>query len=427
MSSRNTHSLKRRTSLDFRKFWTGETISNLGSSFTQFALPLLVFKLTGSALNLGIATAVTHLPYLLFGLLIGAWADRLDRKRMMILVDLGQALIIASIPVLFVLGALSIWWIYVVGFVSSTLKIFFDAGRFAAIPSLVDQQDLARANGRLQASFFGATLVGPLLAAGLLFVVPVPLLLFVDAGSFLVSAGMLSLVLTPFNLVEKSAQKSIWHDIAEGLRYLFRDPVLRAIVILLVPANFFSAITSSQLVLFSERQLHATDSQFALINAAGSAGVIVAALLVGRILERWSFTRLLLPTLALCGVSIVALSLTSWVWLAMPLWALFLAGEQFFGICTATLRQTIVPNQLLGRVQTTTAVVGYSAIPLGSLTGGAVIQATGKVMPVYLGVGVVTVLVSVVFSFTALGHADRYLPKKQEQPQPGANAVAESS
>ena len=148
MASADTTSRKRTKTIDFWKFWTGETISNLGSSFTQFALPLLVFKLTGSALNLGIATAAAFLPYLLFGLVIGAWVDRLDRKRMMILVDIGQALVIASIPVMFLLGALSVWWVYGVAFVSTTLKIFFDAGEFAAIPSLVDQDDLVRANGR---------------------------------------------------------------------------------------------------------------------------------------------------------------------------------------------------------------------------------------------------------------------------------------
>jgi MFS family permease len=126
MASADTDSLKRRKTIDFWKFWTGETISNLGSSFTQFALPLLVFKLTGSALNLGIATAAAFLPYLLFGLVIGAWVDRLDRKRMMILVDVGQALVIASIPVMFLLGALNVWWVFGVAFVSTTLKIFFD-------------------------------------------------------------------------------------------------------------------------------------------------------------------------------------------------------------------------------------------------------------------------------------------------------------
>src|SRR5438046_10700017 len=85
---------------DFWKFWTGQTISNLGSSFTGFALPLLVFKLTGSALNLAISTAVYFIPYLLFGLVIGAWVDRVDRKRLMIANDVARPAVIASIPVL---------------------------------------------------------------------------------------------------------------------------------------------------------------------------------------------------------------------------------------------------------------------------------------------------------------------------------------
>ena len=111
MSRLGVSSDPRRTrdrSLDFWKFWSGETISSLGSSFTQFALPLLVFKLTGSALNLGIAFAFSFSPYPLFGLVIGAWVDRLDRKRVMILADIGQAVVISVIPALFLLGALNI-------------------------------------------------------------------------------------------------------------------------------------------------------------------------------------------------------------------------------------------------------------------------------------------------------------------------------
>ncbi len=424
MSTLNLSALQHQKTRDFRKFWIGETISNLGSSFTQFALPLLIFKLTGSALNLGLATAITHLPYLFFGLLIGAWADRLDRKRMMRLVDLGQAVLLTSIPVLFLLGALSIWWIYVVGFISGTLKIFFDAGQFAALPSLVEQHDLAIANGRVQASFFGATIVGPLLAGTLLFLLPVPALFFVDAGSFLVSAVTLSLIASTFNLAEKREQKRIWSDVAEGLRHIFRHPILRIIPILLVPVNFSSSIAASQLVLFSERQLHATDTQFALINAAGSTGVIVAALGVARILKRVSFTRLLIPTLALFGGAIAAMSLVSSVWLAMPCWAMALGCEQFFNICTVSLRQTIVPNQLLGRVSTVNAVVAWSAIPLGSLAGGTVIKATGNVMLVYLGVGAVICSMAMVASFTALRHTKRYLPKQREEPQPEAGSQA---
>src|SRR6266700_6664511 len=101
----------RKFNSDFWKYWTGQTISNLGSSVTLFALPLLVYKLTGSALSLGITTAATFLPYLLFGLILGAWTDRVDRKRMMISTDIARALIIASIPLLAFLGLLPIWWI----------------------------------------------------------------------------------------------------------------------------------------------------------------------------------------------------------------------------------------------------------------------------------------------------------------------------
>lgn len=172
-----------RLSSDFWKYWTGQTISNLGSSITLFALPLLVYKLTGSALNLGISAAANFLPYLLFGLIIGALTDRVDRKRMMILTDLGRALTIASIPLMAVLGLLSVWWIYGVGFVASTLTICFDSGEFAAIPNLVKQDDLVTANGRIQASYSGASVAGPVLAGLLVAIAPLPTLLLIHAYS----------------------------------------------------------------------------------------------------------------------------------------------------------------------------------------------------------------------------------------------------
>src|SRR2546428_2712804 len=134
---------------DFWKFWAGQTISQLGSSFTMFATPLLIFKLTHSSVNLGIGMAANFVPYLLFGLVIGAWVDRLDRKRMMIAVDLGRAAVIALIPLLSVLHLLDVWQIYLIGFASSTLTIFFEAGEFAAHPSPVGPEDLGTANGRV--------------------------------------------------------------------------------------------------------------------------------------------------------------------------------------------------------------------------------------------------------------------------------------
>jgi MFS family permease len=168
VASEPAHAPVRRPGGDFWRFWVGQTISNLGSSFTMFALPLLVFKLTGSPLNLGLIMTFEFLPYLLFGLILGAWVDRVDRRRMMIATDVARAVVIASIVVLAGLDMLAVWWIYAVGFVSSTLKICFDAGEFAAIPSLVGTDDLIKANGHIQASYSAALFFGPLMAGALL-------------------------------------------------------------------------------------------------------------------------------------------------------------------------------------------------------------------------------------------------------------------
>src|SRR5215470_17139471 len=197
MASADTNSLKRTKTIDFWKFWTGQTISNLGSSFTAFALPLLVYKLTGSALNLAITTAATYLPYLLFGLLIGAWVDRVDRKRLMILTDVARAAVIATIPILDAINHLPVWWIYVVTFVQTTLTICFNSAEFAAIPSLVPaeaSEELVTANGQIQASYSAASVVGPLLAGALAAYIPVADLLIPDSASFVLSAVALGLI-----------------------------------------------------------------------------------------------------------------------------------------------------------------------------------------------------------------------------------------
>src|SRR5215470_8086499 len=200
--------------VDFWKFWTGQTISNLGSSFTAFALPLLVYKLTGSALNLAITTAATYLPYLLFGLLIGAWVDRVDRKRLMIGTDIARAVVIGSIPVLASIDRLTVEWIYVVTFLGTTLSICFNSAEFAAIPSLVPSdggEAIVTANGRIQASYSAAAVIGPLLAGAVVAFISIPLLLLVDTVSFLISAVLLGMIGISFNVAE-SEKKSIRQD-----------------------------------------------------------------------------------------------------------------------------------------------------------------------------------------------------------------------
>jgi len=407
-------------SSDFRKFWIGQTISNLGSSFTQWAVPLLVYQLTHSAVNLGIATAATFLPYLLFGLVIGAWMDRVDRKRAMIALDSLNALVILSIPLVAQFGHLNVWWIYGVTFIQSTIFIAFSSGEFAAIPSLVSTDDLVTANGRIQATYSAAQVAGPLLAGALISFFPLTWVMAFDAGSFAISSLSLLLVRASFNTPSDTPKEAttILHDVREGLRYVLGHPVLRNISLMMALINFVTGTTWAQLVLFADERLGASRREIGVLFAAGSAGVVVTGLLAGRLRRRFSFTTLAMSSLMLMGGLIVVFAGMRWFWVALPIWAAQSGLGILFNINTGSLRQAIVPNQLLGRVLSIAGVLAWSAIPAGALVGGWVISATGNVALVYGVIGVITIGIAVFFRlFTALGDAQRYVDERQAEEQ----------
>src|SRR4051812_1598670 len=158
---------------DYWLFWSGQTVSSLGSSLTAFALPLLTYRLTGSALNLALTTAAIFLPALLFSLPAGALADRMDRRRLMIGAELGSAAAIAILPLASVLGMLSAWTVYVVAFMSASFGLVFGAAHFAIVPSLVPANELVRANGYMRAGGSAAAIIGPPIGGLLLAIIPI--------------------------------------------------------------------------------------------------------------------------------------------------------------------------------------------------------------------------------------------------------------
>jgi predicted branched-subunit amino acid permease len=420
--------MTRASSRDFWIFWAGETVSNLGSSFTLFALPLLIYQLTGSAVNLALSMAVTTLPSLLFGLLIGAWVDRLDRKRLMLLTNLGSALVIGSIPGLAAVGleahqSFFVAWLYGVSFVSAALKIAFDAGEFAALPSLVDKEKLVTANSRLQASYAAAQTLGPLLAGAALFVLPLPTLFLVDAASFLVSAGALSVIRTRFNAETRQEPQHLLQDIREGLSYVWRQPVLRAISTLALVLNVVITTTTAQLVLLATVAYHTNGQQLSLFYVAGSLGIVLFAPLAGPLRRRWSFSQVALGALLLMGGLLLALGLTPWYELAVLLWGLSQGAEMVFNLQTRSLRQEIVPNAFLGRVMSVAQVLAYTSIPLGAVGGGLVIEWVGaaQIARVFAAIGLLIILGALLFSRTALGHAERYHQEAGARPDPRAS------
>lgn len=404
---------------DFWLYFGGQLISTLGSAFTMFALPLLVYKLTGSPTDLALTMAATMLPYLLFGLAFGAIADRVDRRRMMISVDLARAAVIAVLPVLYLAGSLDVAWVYLVAFVQASLGILFDSGEFAAIPSLVPKTDLVTANGRVMAAASAGQVAGPVLAGALVSFLAPASLLFFDAGTFVVSALSLGLIRRSFNAADGTADdaragdaasviRRLARDVREGLGYVWRHPVLRSISIMMALINFFAATTLAQLAFFTKTALHASDSQVGWMFAAGAAGVVVVGSIAGPLRRRLSFPVVALGALIMSGLALVGMGLTHTYAVAIVLWAASSGFAMLLNINTAALRQAIVPNRLLGRVMSVASVLAWSAIPAGALCGAAVMQAT-DVSAVYAAIGGIDALIAATFWLSPIRHGDRYL------------------
>jgi hypothetical protein len=327
--------------------------------------------------------------------------------------DLANALILASIPLLAWLHHLAIWQIYGAGFLTSTCSIGFSLAQSTALPSLVSRDDLTAANGQVQASLAAVRVLGPLIAGILTAISPLTTLLLVDALSFLLSAGSLLLIKASFNAVAERKSSRLHTDLVEGLDYVFHHPILRAIAVIAALFNLVGITLGAQLVVFAKQHLQASDTQVGLLFSAGSIGVIVCSLLAGTVRKRWPFGMVALGTTSINGILILTLAIIPWYWVALPLWALSSGMMILFNITVVSLRQAIVPNHLLGRVASVINVIGQAISPLGTLLGGWLIVFTQRVALIYGIIGVIICGIALAFSFTALAHAERYLPSEE--------------
>src|SRR4029077_7183411 len=254
---------------------------------------------------------------------------------------------------------------------------------------------------RIQASYSAAQVAGPLLAGALISFFPLVWVMAFDAGSFAFSALSLMRVGASFNpgSDEPKEATSILHDVREGLRYVLGHPVMRNISLMMALINFVTGTTWAQLVLFAHERLGASLREIGVLFAAGSAGVVVTGLLAGRLRKRFSFTALAMTSLMLVGVLTIVFSQLRMYWIAVPIWAASSGLGILFNINTGSLRQAIVPNNMLSRVMSIAGVLAWSAIPAGALVGGWVINATNNVALVYGAIGALTICIAAFFRF----------------------------
>ena len=360
---------------DFQVLLVAEGLSSFGDAVTFTALPLLVLALTGSGLAMGIVGALQTLPDLILGLPAGAFADRLDRRKMMLVADLGRALLTALIPISVALGGPTMGVILLVAFPLNCLRVLWLAGYTAAVPGLVGLSQVGRATSILEAFYNLGFIAGPGIAGVLAAVIGPGPTIAVDAVSFAISAVGLAFIRRPLKPAPRAADSHLLDEIREGIAYVVGHPVLRAVIVLWSLVAVGSGALVSALTFHFQVDRHLGPEVLGFVLSAYGLGSLAGAVLAARLAGGALGRKMLVGTFAV-GVALLVVAASPPVPLVLA--ASFTAGVAQSNVLIAylTLRTTHSPNALLGRVGSTARVLSVGLTPLGLLAGGLLIDAT---------------------------------------------------
>jgi MFS family permease len=389
---------------DFVRLWIAETISQFGTQISLLALPLVAVTLLGaSPFEVALLGTVEFLPFILFSLPAGAWVDRLRRRPILIVGDIGRALVLISIPAAYVLDVLTIWQLYVVGFVAGTLTVLFDVAYQSYLPSLVEREQLVDGNGKLEISRTLAQTAGPALGGGLIGLITAPLAVLVDALSYGLSAVFVFLIRrrepTPDPHVDEHGRTrgSLLSEVRDGLRFVVGDRYLRAIAASTATSNLFTNIALATYIVYAVRDLGLSPAAIGIVFGLGNVGAIVAAIGADRVRRVLGVGRSILVSSALAGPAILLIAVAP---REAPIPFLiasgFLGGFSMviYNINQVSFRQAITPTPMQGRMNATMRFIVWGTIPVGSILGGAI--ATAVSIPAALWIGGLGALLAVV-------------------------------
>ncbi len=367
-----------RRNRDFMILLGGQGMSGLGDAVTFTALPLLVLQLTGSGLAMGIVGVLGRIPDLLFGLPAGAYADRMDRRQIMVVSDAGRALLTALIPLSYLLGLPTMGVVLLVTFPINVFRVLFMAGWTGAAPNLVSRRMLGQAVSAVEALVSLSFIAGPALAGILVGIVGAPETLAIDAVSFAFSAATLRLIHRPFQADRTASETSIVSDIREGMSFVARHPVLRLTVgiwtiVGIIIAGLIGALTFA---ITRDRAMSSADLGFIL--SAYGVGNLVGALLGGRF-THGPLAPVLMGGYVIQAVGILAVGAPMTLPIGVLLGAALVSG---FGagltiVAYLTHRAAATPDRLLSRVGSTARTISIGLQPIGMVVSGVLLDSVG--------------------------------------------------
>ncbi|PFG44274.1 putative MFS family arabinose efflux permease [Isoptericola jiangsuensis] len=379
----------------FRWLLASSWTSNVGDGIALAAGPLLVASLTDSAALVALAALLPRLPWLVFGLWAGAMADRWDRRRLVIVSNALRAVVIAVLVAAVLTGRVDITFVLVALLLMGVAEVFADSAAQTLLPMLVDSKDLGLGNARLQAGFLTANqLAGPPLGAALFAVGSAwPFAVQLVCGVLaIVQIGRLRVPPVERDVLPTHVRR----DIADGLRWLWANPPVRTLALVIFTFNLTWAAPWAVLVLYSTEHLGMGPVGFGLLTTASGIGGLVATVLYGRLERRFSLATLMKVCLTLEVVFHLALALTTTGWVALVILFVFGLYAFVWGTVSNTVRQRAVPTALQGRVGSVYMVGVFGGIVVGNALGGLLAEAFGITAPfwfAFVGAGLTLALV----------------------------------
>jgi DHA3 family macrolide efflux protein-like MFS transporter len=377
---------------NFLALWLGQVISQIGDSFTFLALLIMVNRLTGSTVSMGMMMISLTLPQLVFSFLAGVIVDRFDRKKIMIFSDLLRGLLV--LVFLTVRSAEQIYVFYIVGFLVSAVSVFFWPARTAMIPRIVDgETKLLSANALSQTIRVAAMLIGPALAGFLIAWAGTSVAFVVDSLTYLVSAIAIMTIATGGETIdqERIGVRMIWRRFAEGFSYMLRHSTVLGIIVTGMVALLGIGAIEVLFVPYLQGEFGVGPEGLGFTQTAQGIGMLLGSVLVGNLAARFRLTRVIAWSVALLGVAVAICGLVNHFILILS--ALFIAGLSLAPLNAAlsTLMQTTVPDEKLGRVGSvvdTSITLSY----LMSMGGAAFLADTFGMRTVFVVSGIVTAL-----------------------------------
>lgn len=375
---------------DFRLLWVGDTVSQFGSMITQTAAPLLAaLVLAATPFQMGLLTAADTAAFLLIGLPAGAWVDRMRRRPLMIGADIGRAALLASIPVAWWFGVLTLVQLILVGLTVGVLTVFFDVAYQSYLPALVAKDQLMDGNSKLQASQSVAQVSGPAIAGWLTQAFGAANAMGLDALSYVWSVVTLSRIRAVEPEVERAPERNLRREIAEGLKFVFGNRSLVGIVGCTGISNFGSGITGAVEILVLTRQLGASAGVAGTVLTAAGVGGVAGALTAKGFSDTFGQARTIWLSILVTTPFSVLLPLAGRGWL-ITLFAIGMMitsyGAVVYNIAQVSFRQAICPPRLQGRMNASIRFLVWGTIPLGGLIGGVLGSSIGIHAALWIGV-----------------------------------------